>query len=85
MIFVFQVRYSGWPCAGPWAACVERNDIKWCDPYIEVLIDDVTSAGDAHDASKEILRRCYVASGSSPEDAVSNLMKDERSNNEAHY
>ena len=41
MIFIFQVRYSGWPCDGKWVACVEDESIRWVEPYLEELIDDV--------------------------------------------
>ena len=77
MIFVLKTRYSGWPCGGDWVACIERHDVEWVEPYIEELIDDVTSAGDddASSASKEINRRCIVAGGDSAEEALANLMK----------
>ena len=76
MIFVFKTRYSGWPCGGDWVACIERHDVEWVEPYVEELIDDVTSAGDddASLASKEINRRCIVDGGDTAAQAIDNLM-----------
>lgn len=80
MVFLFSTRYSGWPAPGPWVACVENPEVEWVEPYVEELIADVTSPGDcdASDASDEIRRRCHVASGDTPKEALERLMSNER-------
>lgn len=76
MIFLFQTRYSGWPCGGEWVACVERHDVEWTQPYLEGLIDTCCSPGDcdAANASDEIRRRCLLAGGDTAQDALMNLI-----------
>jgi len=86
MIFIFQVRYSGWPCDGKWVACVEDESIRWVEPYLEELIDDVKGSGDqaAADASDEIRRRCFLAGGDTPNEALSRLLANHEAANSIH-
>ena len=87
MILVFEERYSGWPLGAKWVACVEREDVDLVEQYIEELIDDCCSPGDcyASDASDEIRRRCWLAGGETPVEAVSNLMAMEEAQSSIYW
>lgn len=87
MIFIFETRYSGWPIGGTFVACIENPELEWREPYVEELIDDVTGGGDtmADEASEEIRRRCHLAGGDTPGEALENLLQNPKAQRSLSY
>lgn len=86
-IYVFKARHSGHPVMGEWVAATDTPEASQYEAPTDDLIDEVTSSRLtwAEKASEELSRRCHLAGGNTPQEAVERLLADKQAVNALCY